>query len=131
MQYVLWTLVSLIGYIGGLIILIRVTPMLLVRSYDEGLFMAIAALDILGAILAFGAVVITYGIFTGNLAIKILDFCLLVGILLVCVRQALVSFRPRSIANKPLASRIITGGYASFLILASLYCIVLLFTPAR
>ena len=131
MQYFLWTLASLISYAGGLIILIRVTPMLLVRSYDEGLFMGIAALDILGALLAFGAVVITYGVFSGNFAIKVLDFAFLLGIIIVSVRLAFASFQRRSLTDTLVASRFIAGGYALFLVVASLYCIVLLFTPAR
>lgn len=130
MQYFLWTLASFISYIGGLIILVRVTPMLLVRSYDEGAFMGVAALDILGALLAFGAVVITYNLFNGNLAIKILDFAFLLGIIGISGRLALASFRPRSMKNTLLVSRILAGGYTLFLILASLYLLVLLFTPA-
>lgn len=131
MPYFLWTLASFIGYIGGLILLVRVTPMLLVRSYDEGAFMGVAVLDILGALLAFGAVVITYNLFNGNLAIKILDFAFLLGIIGVSGRLSLASFRPRYERNTLLASRIIAGSYTLFLILASLYLLVLLFTPAR
>src|SRR5947209_20594357 len=83
MAYVLWMLASFVAYAGGLAILLRVTPMLLSRAYDEGLFMAIAAGDILGGIFAFGAVAITFGLFAGNLGIRDLVFFLLLGILSV------------------------------------------------
>lgn len=131
MPYFLWTLASFISYIGGLVLLIRVTPMLLVRSYDEGAFMGIAALDIIGALLAFSAVVITYNLFSGTLATKLLDFAFLLGIIAISARLAFTSFRPRSTTNMLVASRIIVGGYTLFLIFASLYLIVLLFTPAK
>ena len=130
MQYFLWTLASFISYVGGLALLIRATPLLFARSYDEGAFMGIAVLDILGALLAFGAVVITYNLFSGNLAIKILDFAFLLGIVAVSGRLAFASFKPRAAKNTFVASRVIAGGYTLFLIIASLYLLVLLFTPA-
>ncbi len=126
MQNFLWVMLSLIVYIGGVIILVRVTPMLLIHSYDESLFMGIAALDILGALLAFGAVVITYGIFSGNFAIKVLDFFFLVGIILIAIQLAFRLLQPRTMSTI-MTSRIIMGSYIVFLILASCYLIVLLF----
>ncbi len=45
MLYFLWVLVSIVAYIAGLTILIKVTPKLISRSFDEGLFVGIAALD--------------------------------------------------------------------------------------
>lgn len=126
MPYFLWVMLSLIAYIGGAIILVRVTPMLLLRSYDEGLFMGIAALAILGALLAFGAVVITYGIFSGNFGIRVLDFFFLAGIILIAIQLAFRSWRPHPM-HTIMASRIIVGSYVVFLILASCYLIVLLF----
>src|SRR5579863_3419773 len=82
MPFALWTLLSLVVYVGGLVILVWVTPHLLVRSSDEGLFMGIAAADIFGGMLAFGAVTITFGIFSGNFGSRVLDFFLLIGILI-------------------------------------------------
>ncbi|HTD19761.1 MAG TPA: hypothetical protein VK667_09555, partial [Ktedonobacteraceae bacterium] len=90
MMYVLWTFACLILYIGGLIILIKVTPLLFTRAYDEGLFMAIAAGDIFGGLFVFGAVAVTFGLFSGNFAIRVLDFFLLLGIIFVGTR---LSFR--------------------------------------
>src|SRR6266566_3457918 len=121
MLYVLWTLASLIAYVCGLIILVKVTPLLLSRSYDEGLFMAIAAGDVFGGLFVFGAVALTFALFSGSFAIRVLDFLLLVGIIIVSARLSYISFRR--------ASRIVAGTYCLFLVLAALYYMVLLFTP--
>jgi len=130
MSYVLWTLACLIGYTAGLIILVKVTPLLLSRSYDEGLFMAMAARDVFGALFAFGAVALTFALFSGSLGIRILDFFLLVGIIIASARLSYRSFYSRGAkANK--ASRIIAGTYCFLLALAAFYYLVLLFTPIR
>lgn len=127
MAYVLWMLASFVAYASGLAILLRVTPMLLSRAYDEGLFMAIAAGDILGGIFAFGAVAITFGLFAGNLGIRALDFFLLLGIFSVCAYLSHRSFtRHRAKTNR--ISRILAGTYCLLLALAALYYLVLLFT---
>jgi hypothetical protein len=130
MSYFLWVVGSLVAYIGGLVIIWQVTPRLLGRSYDEGLFMAIAALDIVGALLAFGAVVVTFALFNGAIGIRIMDFLLLVGILLLGVRMAWFSFRPRLLANTVRVSQVIAGVYCLCLALAALYYIVQMFVPA-
>jgi hypothetical protein len=127
MQYALLTIVSLLAYIGGLVILLRATPRLCFHSFDEGLFMGIAALAVVGALLALGAFIVTYSLFSGNLPIKVLNFFMLVGVLVVGVRLALASFRPRVVTGTFEASRIMAGGYGVLLVLAALYCIVLLF----
>src|SRR6266516_3908969 len=120
MAYVLWTFASLIAYVAGLVLLMKVTPMLLSRAYDEGLFMAIAAGDIFGGIFVFAAVAVTFGLFGGNLGISILDFFLLIGILIVCIRLSYISFR-RYRAKINSLSRIIAGTYCLLLALAALY----------
>ncbi len=130
MSFALWTLLCLIAYIGGLVILVWVTPHLLARSYDEGMFMGIAAADVFGGMLAFGAVAITFGIFSGNFGSKILDFLLLIGILIVGGRMSLRSFRSRSFSGTYLTSCIIVGSYGAFLALAALFYIVMLFVPS-
>lgn len=127
MPYVLWTFASLIAYIVGLVILIRVTPMLLSRTYDESLFMLIAAGAIFGGFFAFGAVALTFGLFSGNMDIRVLDFFLLLGILVVCARLSYTSFR-RYKARANSISRIAAGTYCFLLALASFYYIILLFT---
>jgi hypothetical protein len=127
MQYVLWVVVSLIGYVAGVYILLRVTPMLLHRQYDEGFFMGIAALDIVGALFAFGGVIIPLLLFSGSIGIRIFAVLFLLGILFVAVRLAMRSFRPRVTTDTFLISRIIAGTYSILLVLASLYCLVLVF----
>ena len=128
MQYVLWTLASFIAYAGGLLVIMRITPMLLPRSFDELWFTGIAVIDIIGAILAFGAVVVTYSLFSGNFAVKVLDFLLLVGIMFVAGRTSFTCFQTRANAGASLVSRIIAIGYGLFLVLAALYYIIQLFT---
>ena len=86
--------------------------------------MGIAALTILGALLAFGAVVITYGLFSASFAVKVLDFLLLVGIFLVAARTSLACFQRR--ARFP-ASRMMAIGYGLFLTAATCYAVVELF----
>ena len=127
MLYVLWMLASLVAYVGGLVILLKVTPMLLSRAYDDGLFMAIAAGDILGGIFTFGAIAITFGLFSGSLGIRALDFFLLLGIFAVCAHLSYRIFKRYS-AKINRISRIIAGVYCLLLALAALYYIVLLFT---
>ncbi len=132
MLFVLGTLASLIAYIGGLFIVIKVTPLLLFRQYDEGLFMGIAAADIVGGILAFAAVMVTFALFNGtqNVITKIFDTVLLVGIFLIAVRMSLHSFRPRIVAGTFRVSRVLAGSFCLLLTLAAIYAIVLLFLPS-
>jgi hypothetical protein len=132
MLFVLGTLASLIAYIGGLFIVIKVTPLLLFRQYDEGLFMGIAAADIVGGILAFAAVMVTFALFNGtqNVITRVFDTVLLVGIFLIAVRMSLHSIRPRTVAGTFLVSRILAGSFCLLLILAAIYAIVLLFLPS-
>jgi len=129
MQQFLLTLACLIAYAGGLVILVKVTPRLLGLSFDEGMFMGIAAADVFGAILAFGAVGITFALFNGYLAIRGLDFLLLVGILIVGIRMSLRSFRPHSIKGTFPVSRVAAGSYCLLLCVAALYLMVWLFLP--
>ena len=130
MSYVLWTFACLIAYVCGLIILVKVTPLLLARSYDEGLFMVIAAGDVFGGLFVFGAVALTFALFSGTFAIRPLDFFLLLGIIIVSARLSYTSFRSR-MARKNKASSIIAGSYCFLLLLASLYYMGLLFTPTH
>ena len=132
MLFVLGTLASLVAYAGGLVIVIKVTPLLLSRQYDEGLFLGIAATDIVGGILAFAAVMVTFALLNGaqNLITRIFDATLLVGILVITVRMSLRSFRPRIVAGTFLVSRILAGGFCLLLTFAALYAIVLLFLPS-
>ncbi len=132
MLIVLGTLASLIAYIGGLFIVIKVTPLLLFRQYDEGLFMGIAAADIVGGILAFAAVMVTFALLNGtqNVITRVFDTVLLVGIFLIAVHMSLRSFRPSIVAGTFLVSRILAGSFCLLLTLAAIYAIVLLFLPS-
>lgn len=130
MSYILWTFASILAYIGGLIIILRVTPRLLYRRYDEGLFMGIAALCILGALLAFGAIAVTFGLFNGSIGVRFLDFLFLVGILIAAGRTALYSFRPRYGVSVLRSSSYMAGFYSLALALVALFYIVQLFVPA-
>ena len=132
MLIVLGTLASLIAYIGGLFIVIKVTPLLLFRQYDEGLFMGIAAAEIVGGFLAFAAVMVTFALLNGtqNVITRVFDTVLLIGIFLIAVRMSLHSFRPRIVAGTFLVSRILAGSFFLLLTLAAIYAIVLLFLPS-
>ncbi|SRR6266487_2489361 len=127
MQPVLWTLIGIIAYICGLVIIVMVTPRLLKLRFDEGLFMGMAAADVFGGILAFAPIGITFALFNGAFGIKILDFVLLVGILIVGLRTSLLSFRPHYMGGTFQSSRILAGSYCLLLLAAAVYCLVLLF----
>ena len=131
MQATTLTLLSLVAYIAGLILLFRVAPLLVKRSFDDLLFIPVAAVAILGAMLAFGAVGITYSVFSGNIPIRVLDAFLLIVLLIVTIRMARQAFRPRygiGIGTNRV-SRIITGCFFIVLAIAAVYVLALLFVP--
>src|SRR6266568_4337643 len=97
MLFVLGTLVSLVVYTGGLFMITKVTPLLLPRRFDEGWFMLIAVMDIVGGIFIFAAVMVTFALFD-NIFVRVIDFLLLFGTLIVAVRMSYRSFWPRSTA---------------------------------
>lgn len=130
MQHVIWTLIGLVAYICGLVIIVAVTPRLWRLRFDEGLFMAIAAADVLGGILAFAPIGITFALFNGTFGIKALDFLLLVGIFIVGLRMSLRSFRTRYKGGTFQLSRILVGSYSLLLLAAAVYSIVLLFVSS-
>src|SRR6266487_533900 len=131
MQPIVWTLIGLIAYVFGLVIVITMTPRLLKLRFDEGLFMGIAVAVVLGGIMAFSPLAITFALFNGSFGVKILDFLLLVGIFVVGLRMSLRSFRPRYAGGTFQVSRILAGGYCLLLLVASMYCIILLFLPPQ
>ena len=128
MQPVIWTFLCLIAYIGGLVIILRVTPLLFSYEYYEGMFLGVAIADIVGGILAFGALVVTYGLFSGAFGIRVLDFLFLVGIIIVGLRMVQRCLRPRE-SHAYLSSRIVAGIYCGLLALAAVLSIILLFSP--
>ena len=127
----LWTLIGLVAYVCGLVIVITMTPRLVRLRFDEGLFMGIAAADVLGGMLAFAPLAITFALFNGSFGVKVLDFLLLVGIFVVGLRMSLRSFRPRNAGGTFRVSRILAGSFCLLLLAASVYCIILLFLPPQ
>src|SRR5260370_7813088 len=77
MQPVVWTVIGLVAYIGGLAIILTMTPRLLKLRFDEGLFMGIAAVDVFGGLLAFAPVGLTFPLFTPPFVISVLHFLFL------------------------------------------------------
>ncbi len=132
MVFILGTLASLVAYAGGLVIVTKFTPQLFSRSFDEGLFVGIAAIDVMGGILVFGAVAVIFGLLNGtvNLGTRVLDFLLLVGIFIIAARMSFRSFGTRNRAGTFLVSRVIAGIYSILLAAASIYAIILLFSPS-
>jgi hypothetical protein len=125
MQLLLETL-ALVAYIVGLVLIVRATPRLLFRSYDEVWFMVFATLDIFGALLVFGGILISLAAVNGNVGMKALDFFLLVVVMLITGYMAVSCFRHYSRGVQQI-SRYAAGGFCLFLLLAALYYIVQLF----
>src|SRR2546421_13087733 len=130
MSNVFWMLACLCAYIGGLVILVKVTPRLFLHRYDEGYFMAIAAADIVGGMFVFGAVAVTFALFSGTFAVRLLDFFLLLGIVIVALLMSYRSYYSRRSRRVQPASRIIASIYCLLLGLAALLYIGLLFVPS-
>lgn len=126
MSYTLWTFLCLAAYIIGIVILLVVTPRILRCSYDQPAFTGFAVLEIFGGLAVFGAVTITYGLFSGSFAIKLLDFLLMVGMLIVGGSLSYRSFRSRQ-RDAVRSTRIIAGIFFLLLALAALYYLALLF----
>jgi hypothetical protein len=125
MQPLLITLVCLVAYVCGLVIIVKTSPMLLSSPYYEGMFLGIAAADVIGGILAYGAMVVTFYLFNGAFAIRVLDFLLLVGLFIVGLSMARRSMRPRASGYR--FSRIAVSLYCGLLALVALFSIVSLF----
>lgn len=131
MSPILLTLGSIIVYIAGLVLIMRVVPLLLKRSFDDMSFIGIAAGAIVGGILTFGAVGLTFAYFNGNFGVRVLDFLFLAGILIVGVRTAMRCYRPRFAGlGTSRMSRFLAGSFCLLLAGAAVYSLVLLFKPA-
>jgi hypothetical protein len=131
----LWliTFGCLVAYAAGLILLTRIMPRLIKRAVDEALFIGVAAVAILGAMLAFSAVGVTFAIFSGGIGVRILDALLLLLLGIVTLRTSLKAFRtPRydSSQNTNRLSQIITGSFFLLLAVACVAVLALLFVPA-
>jgi hypothetical protein len=131
MQPVIWTLIGLVAYVSGLVIVVTMTPRLWKFKFDEWMFMGYAVAVVSGGILVFVPLAITFALFNGSFGVKIFDFLLLVGIFVVGLRMSLRSFRPRFAGGTFQVSRILAGSFCLLLLAASLYCIILLFLPTQ
>lgn len=121
------TLASLVAYIVGLVLIVRVTPKLLFYAYDEVRFMGFAILDILGALLTFGSIVILLAAWDANMGIRSLNFILLVIIMLITGSLALACSRNHRRGVQRI-SRLVAVLFCLSLVVAALYDIVHLFT---
>jgi hypothetical protein len=127
MQPALLFILSLVAYVGGLLLVWKITSRLLSLGLDEGWFMGLAALDILGGLLIFGAILLSLAAFQGTIGVKIIDAILLLIVFMLSLRLALRSFR-RGHHDKPiLLGHVLSGCYCLFLSAASIYAIVQLF----
>jgi hypothetical protein len=129
MENIVVSLLSIFAYIVGLVLIWKITPRLLSHSFDELVFVGIATLDILGAGLAFGAIVVTLGLFNGSIAIKLIDLLLLVGIFAVSIRMASYCLRPGVKAFW--LSQWLAGAYCLFLVCAAGYYTIQLFIMGK
>jgi hypothetical protein len=128
MSPVLLTILCLIAYVAGIFIIRYSTSRIVSLQYDEGWFMLIAALDIVGGLLVFAPVGITFALFNAALGVRIIDFIMLAIIIGFSLRLAYRCFRPSSHPD-PLRgvvklSSYIAGGYCVLLIAAAFYALV-------
>ena len=131
MQLVVWTLIGLLAYVCGFVIVLIMTPRLWKFRYDEWMFMGYAVVVVAGGILLFVPLGITFALFNGSFGVKIFDFLMLIGIFVVGLRMSLRSFRSRYASGTFQVSRILAGSFCLLLLAASVYCIALLFLPPQ
>src|ERR1700680_2070781 len=123
----LLTVLCLVSYGGGLVALHRVTPILLKRRFDDVFFMGLAAAIIIGSLLAFAPIGITFAFFNSALTVRIFDVILLLGIVIVVVRIAYRCFRPGYTMEVVRLSGILAGSYYLLVLGLAVYAIVLMF----
>ena len=121
------TVLCLVSYGGGLVALHWVTPMLLKRSFDDVFFMGLAAAVIIGSLLAFAPVGITFAFFNSTLGVRIFDVVLLLGLVIVVARIAYRCFRPGYKMEVVRLSGILAGSYYLLVLGLAAYAIVLMF----
>ena len=126
------TLGCLVAYIVGLFLLVRIMPRLIKRAVDDALFIGVAAIAIFGAMLAFGAIGVTFAVFTGGLGVRIADALLLLILGIVTLRTSINAFRPRydSYQSASRVSRVTVGVFFLLLAAAAAIVLILLFIPA-
>lgn len=128
----LLTLGCLVAYIAGMILLVRIMPILIKRGFDEALFIGFAAVAILGAMLAFGAVGVTFAAFSGSLGVRIFDVLLTFVLGAIMLRTSISAFRPSyySYQSANRTSRLMAGTFFLLLAIAAGAVLVLLFVPS-
>lgn len=123
----LLTVLCLVSYGGGLVVLHRVTPMLLKRSFDDVFFMGLAAALIIGSLLVFAPIAILFAFFNSTPPIRIFDVILLLGVVFVVARMAYRCFRPGYKIEVMRLSGILAGSYYLLVLVLAVYAIVFLF----
>ncbi len=126
MQF-LWILVSLAAYAAGLFLMSRMAPLIVSHPFDDVVFMSSSIGEVVGGILAFIGILLPFAVFNGNVFVRILDFILLIGLLLISARAAIRSFRTDKAFR---FSRGFVIGFGVLLCAAAVYCLVLIFLPA-
>ena len=123
----LLTVLCLVCYAGGLLLLSRVTPLLLKSGFDDVFFMGLAAAVIIGSLLAFAPVGVLFAFFNSTLLVRIFDVILLLGIAIVAARIAYRCFRPGYRMEVVRLSGILAGSYFLLVLGLTTYAIVLMF----
>ena len=122
----------ILAYIGGLILLVKVTPGLIKRAFDEALFIGVAAAAVLGAMLSFGGIGVIYAVANGALVARVFDALLLIILGIIALRTSIGAFRPRyyNSLGTYRASRVMAGSFFLALVVAAVVVLVLLFQVA-
>lgn len=123
----LLTVLCLVSYGCGLVVLHKVTPMLLQRRFDDVFFMGLAAAIIIGSLLVFAPVGVTFAFFNNTFAVRTLDVILLLGIIIVVARIAYRCFRPGYSMQVVRLSGILAGSYYILVLGLAVYAIALMF----
>ena len=110
------TLGCLVAYIVGLLLLVKIMPSLVKRAFDDALFIGVAAVAIFGAMLVFGAVGVTFALFSGGIGVRVADALMLIILGVVTLRTSRNAFRPRynSYQSANRTSRILVGTFFPF-----------------
>lgn len=121
----------IIAYIIGLFLLVKVTPGLIKRAFDDALFIGVAAGAVFGAMLSFGGIGVIYAVSNGATLARVFDALLLIILGIVALRTSISVFRPRYDSNLGTyrTSRILAGGFFLALVAAALVVLALLFQP--
>ena len=126
----LLTVLCLLSYACGLFALLKITPMLLKRTFDDVYFMGLAAAIIIGSLLIFAPVGITFSYFNSAFAVRTLDVLFLLGIAVVVARMAYRCFRPAYYMQVIRLSGILAGSYYVLVLILAAYALVLMFVQA-